>query len=520
MDELLRQATAVLRGMWKRRWLGVGVAWVVSVASVALVLLMPDKYEASARIYVDTQSILRPLMSGLVTQPNFDQQVMMLSRTLISRPNVDKLIRMADLDLKVQSKAERDALAEDLMTALKIQNTTRDNIYTIVFRDSNPQQAKRVVQSLVSIFVESNLGDTRRDAESAKKFLEEQIKTYEKKLEEAESRLKEFKLRNLNLQGSEGKDHLTRMGELAGLLEQSRLELREAQESRDALKHQIVGEEPVVQSDAVAPEAIAGVSVPEIDGRIDAMRRNLDAMLQRFTEQHPDVISTRRLIKELEEQKQQEIIARRKTALSSPSTAASSNPVYQQLKVALSETEARVAALQTRVAEYQSRYDRMKASINLVPQIEAEFAQLNRDYDINKKNYEQLVQRRESATMGSEMDSTAGVDFRLIDPPRVSPKPVAPNRTLLLPLTLVLALAAGILSTFAASQIRPVFFDSRSLREECGLPLLGTVSMLANADSKRRQKKDLLRFLAASVALVAIYGAGLVVLFVFSIRTV
>ncbi|HNM65202.1 MAG TPA: chain length-determining protein, partial [Accumulibacter sp.] len=126
----------------------------------------------------------------------------------------------------------------------------------------------------------------------------------------------------------------------------------------------------------------------------------------------------------------------------------------------------------------------------------------------------------ESATMGSEMDSTAGVDFRLIDPPRVSPKPVAPNRTLLLPLTLVLALAAGILSTFAASQIRPVFFDSRSLREECGLPLLGTVSMLANADSKRRQKKDLLRFLAASVALVAIYGAGLVVLFVFSIRTV
>jgi len=233
----------MLRGMWMRRWLGVGVAWIVSVASVALVLLMPDKYEASARIYVDTQSILRPLMSGLVTQPNFDQQIMMLSRTLISRPNVDKLIRMADLDLKVQTKAERDTLAEDLMSALKIQNTTRDNIYTIVFRDSNPQQAKRVVQSLVSIFVESNLGDTRRDAESAKKFLEEQIKTleeqiktYEKKLEEAESRLKEFKLRNLNLQGSEGKDHLTRMGELGGLLEQAALELREAQESRDALK--------------------------------------------------------------------------------------------------------------------------------------------------------------------------------------------------------------------------------------------------------------------------------------------
>jgi uncharacterized protein involved in exopolysaccharide biosynthesis len=114
MDELLRQATAILRGMWQRRWLGIIVAWVVGAASVAAVLAIPDKYEASARIYVDTQTILRPLMTGLVTQPNVDQQVMMLSRTLITRPNVEKLIRMADLDLKIESKSERDALAETL----------------------------------------------------------------------------------------------------------------------------------------------------------------------------------------------------------------------------------------------------------------------------------------------------------------------------------------------------------------------------------------------------------------------
>ena len=102
MDELLRQATAILRGMWQRRWLGIIVAWIVGAASVAAVLAIPDKYEATARIYVDTQTILRPLMTGLVTQPNVDQQVMMLSRTLITRPNVEKLIRMADRDLKIE----------------------------------------------------------------------------------------------------------------------------------------------------------------------------------------------------------------------------------------------------------------------------------------------------------------------------------------------------------------------------------------------------------------------------------
>jgi polysaccharide chain length determinant protein (PEP-CTERM system associated) len=207
---------------------------------------------------------------------------------------------------------------ETLMSSLKINNTSRDNIYTITYRDTQPEHAKRVVQSLVSIFVESNLGDSRKDTEAARKFLDKEIAGYEKKLEEAEARLKEFKLRNLANQNSEGKDHFAQMSATGALLEQSRLELREAQNSRDALRRQIQGEEPTVLPDS-SQEPIAGVAVPEIDSRIDALKRNLDAMLQRFTDKHPDVVSTRRLIKDLEEQKQQEIVARRKTAVTNPS---------------------------------------------------------------------------------------------------------------------------------------------------------------------------------------------------------
>jgi uncharacterized protein involved in exopolysaccharide biosynthesis len=143
--------------------------------------------------------------------PNVDQQVMMLSRTLITRPNVEKLIRMADLDLKIESKRERDAAGRVLMSSLKINNTSRDNIYTITYRDTQPENAKRVVQSLVSIFVESNLGTRARTTESARSFSTRRSQVYEKKLEEAEARLKEFKMRNLETQSSEGKDHFTQM---------------------------------------------------------------------------------------------------------------------------------------------------------------------------------------------------------------------------------------------------------------------------------------------------------------------
>lgn len=520
MDEVIRQAIAALRAMWNHRWLGLAVAWVVGLIGAGVVLRVPDKYEASARIYVDTQSILKPLMSGLAVQPNVEQQVMMLSRTLISRPNVEKLIRMADMDLGNLSKADQDALVERLMKTLEIKSTGRDNLYTLAFRDPEPEKAKRVVQSLVSIFVESGLGEKRKDSDSAKKFIDDQIRSYEKKLEEAESRLKEFKLRNIDTQTADGKMGTERLGDVSTQLAKARLDLREAENSRDALKRQIVGEDPVLMPDA-GGVGDSGISIPEIDGRIEAMKRNLDSLLQRYTEQHPDVLGTRRVIKDLEEQKKQEVAARKKAAASNPAVSVNNNPVYQQLKVSLAEAEANVASLRTRVAEYEARYHRLTETMRNMPQLEAEFAQLNRDYEVHKKNYEGLVARRESASLTGDLESAAGIaDFRLIDPPRVSPNPVAPNRVLLLPLGLVAALAAGFFAAFVMSQVRPVFLDGRALREATGLPLLGTVSMIASDAAIAQGKKSLRRFLGALGGLLAAYASGMVVLFVLASRAV
>ncbi|MBL8379262.1 MAG: chain length-determining protein [Burkholderiales bacterium] len=523
MTEILRQVRAILRAMWRHRRLGMAASWVVGVIAAVFVMLKPDTYEASARIYVDTQSILQPLMSGLAVQPNVEQQVMMLSRTLLSRPNMEKLVRMADLDLGVKSRAAQDQLIDGLIGEIKIRTTTRDNLYTLSYRDTNPDRAKRVVQSLTSIFVESSLGDKRKDSDTAKKFIDDQIRGYEKKLEEAEVRLKDFKLRNIETQINDGKSGIDRFSDISAQLANARLALREAENSRDALKRQIAGEDMVMLPDnsgGVASDSGPAV-VAETDGRIDALRRNLDQLLQRYTEQHPDVSGTRRMIRELEEQRKQELAARKKVVVapSGQPISINTNPVFQQLKVALGEAEANVASLKARVAEFEGRFARVKDSMKVMPQLEAELAQLNRDYDVNKKNYEGLVARRESASLTGELGSASGVaDFRLIDPPRVAPQPVAPNRMLLLAAALGISLGAGIFASFAAVQVRPVFHDGRMLREVTGLPLLGVVGLNLTEADRRKERRSLLRFLVALLLLVGLYAGGIAFLYVLEMR--
>ncbi len=519
MDELIGQITTITRGMWKHRWSGLLAAWLVALVGAAVVMAVPDKYEASARIYVDTQSILKPLMSGLAVQPNVEQQVMMLSRTLITRPNVEKLIRMADLDLGNTTKAAQEALIDQVTNTLEIKNIGRDNIYTLSYRDPSPERAKKVVQSLVSIFVESSMGSSRQDSDAAKKFLEEQIKTYVGKLEDAEARLKEFKLRNISLATADGQDMAGQLGAIKAQLQQARLDLNEAENARDAAKKQL-DLERAANTKSLMSDTSASIATPDIDARIDAQKRNLDALLQRFTEQHPDVIGARRLIKDLEDQKRKEIQELRKAALANPTAAPANNSLaYQELSRVMATSEVQVASLRARVSEYEARYAKALEGMKVAPQIEAELAQLNRDYDINKKNYTDLVSRRESATMSGDLDSATGVaDFRLIDPPRASPKPVAPNRLLLMPLALVAALGAGLGVTFLLSQIRAVFYDAYAMSESLGLPLLGVVSLVVDDGTAQRRKSELKKFLAATAALIVVFGLGMTALFLMSNR--
>jgi polysaccharide chain length determinant protein (PEP-CTERM system associated) len=527
MEEVLYTAKTFAGAFWRRRWWALVTAIIVGGLGTAVVMRLPAVYEANARVYVDTQSILNPLMSGLAIQPNVEQQVSMMARTLLTRPNLEKVARMSDLDLRASTAAERDATLELLNKKIRFSASGANNLYSIAYTHGDPQTARKVVQSLLSIFVESNLGDKRRDSEQARKFIDDQIKLYEQRLVDSENAIKEFKIRNMSVMPSLSQDSVSKQSEITNRLTQARMDLREAENLRDELKRQISGESPTfaLASEIPAnPSATAGSgfqSRTELDERIELLRKRGDDLLTRFTEQHPEYVNNMRVLAELEKQREQQLKAQQVRAGSAPkatnSTGLTNNPVYQQLRVTLADAEGQVASLRARVSSLESQLTQARSVAQSIPKVEAELTQLNRDYEVNKRNYDQLVSRRESAKLSGEMEAASNLaEFKVIDPPRVGSQPVSPNRPLLLAATLIGSIVAGIAAALARDVSISAVYDLRALRKISELPVLGVVSPVRSVRDRRLSLISAASFFGASTLYILV---GLAVLASTLVRT-
>lgn len=507
MDDVFRQLSSLLIPMWQRRWLGALVAWLVAILGAGVVFVMKDKYEATARVFVDTQSVLKPLMTGLAFQPDGDQQVRMLARTLINRPNVERLISSPRIGLQGLSERDREKVIDRLIKEIRVAPSGDANLYAISYRDMSPTRAQHMVEDLVALFVSSGVVDKQRDSEQARQFLDSQIKAYEAKLTEAETRLKDFKLRNFGLTGTSNQDYFARMSDATQEANRLRIELQAAERSRDALRRELSSEEPTIPVEAMTP---GGVMQPsETESRLDAQRRQLDELMRRYTDAHPDVVAVRRSIAQLEQQRRAEEEAK---ARGGKGRLAPTSPVFQRIRIALAEAEAKVASLQGQLAAQQDQLTQARNMAGRMPEVEAELAQLNRDYEIVRKNYEQLVARRESASLGEKINETTNVaEFRVVEPPRVASQPAKPSRMLIAVASMFLAVLAGVAATFGVTQLFPTVLDTSQLKNLTGRPVLGSISMVvspAALESTHRQNRHfsltVAAFLLANVAWLVI----------------
>jgi polysaccharide chain length determinant protein (PEP-CTERM system associated) len=506
MAEITAVLLNFLKAIGKYRWYAVVITWTVALIGWAVVLRMPSQYDASARVYVDTQSILKPLLSGMTTMPNLDDQVVFMRRTLLSRPNIERLMRDVDLDVKAKDTKEHEKIVNELMSKIRLSGTERDDIYTISYTSDNPKMGKDIVQALLTIFMEGSYSGKKQDSDKAVQFIDDQIKTYEDKLAAAENMLKEFKIKNMGMLPSSG-DFSGQLTGATDQLNQARLELSEAEQARNAIRRQINGEPAKPGTPTIDPALID----PELESRIATVQKNLDTMRLQYTEQHPDVVANKRLLDQLLAQKAD----LGKTKKRSLDPGAGYSPMLQQLTVSLSQADARVASLRARVNEYSTRVENLRSRSTTAPEIEAQLTQLNRDYDVNKANYQRLVERRESARLSGDLSTAPDMlAFRIIDPPTVPTQPSGPNRLRLFSMVFGGALVAGLAAAFLMSQVRPTFMSQTALRDTTGLPVLGAIGMNWTTEQTVRRKRRLVAVGVSVLLLLGAYAVGVAAILV------
>lgn len=474
MQELRNLMVSYLTALWHWRRSALLVAWLISLIGWGIIALLPDRYTVTARLVVDTESILGPLMKDIAVTPDIDRQVTMIRQTLFSEPNIVELIERTGIDRQrnVVTELERVTLIDDLAKDIELQVDSK-NLFTLSYIDNDADIAYLVVDEMMDIFVQRNLGHSQRDVAKASKFIDEQIVIYDEKLRDAELRVAEFqRLHADELGGSERSARDLERAETN--LRSMRSEFESALWRRDQLK---------VKLDAT-PRTIAA---SQTEGAKSGTQRYLEELNQElirkrllYTEEHPDILTLRQLIEEAGRQ----LAAERQASPTGPG--AIKNPLHEQLASQLEVAEVSVNDFGRRLKVAEEEVRTLASRAQQSPKAEADLKRLTRDYDVLLLQYEQLIKRRESTQLATDLDSRRQrAEFRIVDPPMRPLEPSGPLHGLLLVGVMVVGVGAGVGYTVLRFMLSGVVLTSGQLQAAFKkIPVLGGVSVAGPLQSR------------------------------------
>lgn len=521
MHPLVESSIDEIRSAWRFRWAAVAVAWILALGGWLFVYLMPDVYEAKASLFVDTKTALKPMLAGLAVEQDVNQHLNYARQSLLAGPQLAKIAQqtgvLSEQALAGQQREIRlDAFRRRINLTVRIANEAQGEaagtIYGVAYDDGDRNRAVRVVTTLLQTLIDDTVGGKRAGSENAQSFLEARLQEYAKHLSDSEDKLARFKQQNIGMMPGEGGGYFARLQAEMDASKAVEEKLRVAESRRTEVARQLRG--GAVLAAAAAP-AIPAPGAPgagvDTATRIRETQAKLDELLLRYTERHPEVRATRETLEELKKRRQAELDAlQRGDVGAAAASGVGGNPMYQALQLNLNQADVDVASLRTELTTHQQKVVELRRLLGTMPQIEAEFARLNRDFEINRAQYAQMLDRLQKAKLGEEADQAGSVRFEVVQPATAAFQPVSPLRTPLNSAILMGALVLGCAFAYLLHLIKPVFVSVRDLAEQSRIRVLGSVSLLMSAAEVARQRRDQLLLTATVVALVAVF-VGLVV---------
>jgi polysaccharide chain length determinant protein (PEP-CTERM system associated) len=491
MLESLHEILTEARSAWRFRWVGLSVAWAIAAIGWTYVMLMPNVYEASSRVYVDPSSVLRPLLDRQIVASDITTRLSYVREALLGAEYMQRIASANGLDQRARNAAQREQVLANLKESITIaaepataDRPQRDDAMVLRFsyRHQSRATAVSVVDMLLAILINDTLGADEAGASTAESFLNERIREYEARLQSAERALADFRRTNSGrLPGAEG-SYFQAIQNERDKIEETRLQMRLAESRRDQLR------------------------AHSLDARIREHRAELDRLSLEFTDRHPDVIAEREALVRLEEQRSLQLRGRRVSNPDQEVFSLASNPVFEALQIDLNKAEVEITTLAAQVRDGESRLAQLQAVIDEAPEVEAQLAQLNREYDVVRDQYQKLIQTREIQNLSEKASDTEQVAFRILNPPMAGTEPAYPPRLSFLAAALMVAVAAGGGVCLVLARLKPVFGTGSELREISGVPLLGVIGQATPSPSARsRRIASLAWFLSGASALIVLF---------------
>jgi polysaccharide chain length determinant protein (PEP-CTERM system associated) len=520
VQEIFHKIIDELRGALRYRWPAIAAAWMTCLLGWAVVMVLPNVYESNARIFADPRTALTPVIKGLAIEQDVAAQLNLVRQSLVSEAQIEQVIDETDFSALATTPERRARLLESLRSQISVEvrpaaEKREDSgaIYLLRYRDADRLRSLKVVQILVENFVRNTLGGKMQNSAAAQKFLSEQITESEQRLREAEERLAAFKKRNVGTMPGEEGDYFTRLQNEMDAARKARTDLSVAASRRDELARQLKDGALLAASSGAVAAPSNEVSTPrDTLTQLEDAQAKLDELLRTYTERHPDVGALREKIANLKNRHEQELAELRRGESGAPlPRGVTSNPVYQSVRLALNEANVEVAALSRTLASHEAKVSELRKLVNSMPEVEAEFARLNRDYDVQRSQYKALVERLEQSNLGQDAEAAnSGILMEVLDPPTASVGPVAPNRPILVSLVFVASLGFGAALAWLMSKLNPVFNHTRELEQITGLPVLGSVSLTGLEEVQARERRGYLRYAAVAGSLLVTFGTILV----------
>ncbi|TXC68908.1 chain-length determining protein [Sphingorhabdus soli] len=506
MDSLYDEIRVALHAIWLRRWLALAVAWIICILGWLVVALIPNTYQSTAKVLVNVNQVVSDQVSG--TQVDTRRQIDEVRQTLTSVAALEKVVVATGIVAPGASDKARLSAASALQKKIVVL-ATQDNVFQVTDSVSlsdksdseNARLAPQVLTELIAVARDQRSAGGRLNARQSIDFLNAQLESRGKDLQQAEQRRVAFETNNVGLMPGIGSAS-QRMESARAEINQIESQLVSARSSLAALNGQL----------ASTPATVAG-GIGAVGGsvarqQLAAAQSDLASMKARgLTDSHPDVIATRAQVEAL----------RAQAAREGPAGASGqiTNPAYGSLQAMRAERQATVTALESRKAQLQGDVTSMLSQRIQEPEVAAEYDRINRDYTVMKDQYDQLAAQLEQARLRGDLEvETDAVSIAVIDPPSQPRAPVSPNRPLLLAGILIVGLVGGAGAAFAQGQIQTSYPTASRLERASGLPVIGSITESLTAPLVEERKRKMKWLAGGSAGLIGLFAILMIVEFV------